>query len=1308
MKIREIQIEGFGLFNNKKIGPLEDGLVIFQGKNEAGKSTILSFIRAIFFGFSNNRKENRPSYLPIKTGPYGGRIIIEDKKGERFLFERLSYFNGKSIKKTNFKLLRLGSEPGLFDPKMIFGGITQKVYENIFAFSLKELQELDSLNEEGVKDAIYGVGFGTSFMALSRAQKFLEKGLDELFRPRGKKQKINRTISKIKKIKKELSGSGHEIEKYREMKEQIALKEKELESLENMRTQTEKDLYWHKTLREGWNDFLRFKEIERGLLEERINYQFPDDETFFKANETNEKLNDLDDQIKGLKEKRTEIEIAISKTHVKSEVIKNKQKIKEISSLKERYIFLREEIPLRTRKNEKIGRKIKEIENKIGKAFDKEELKNFKVGIHTEEKIEEYNKGLKRVNEDFLEIIKRYEIRVEDLSQLNETIKKLEKDLKEGPVELKRRLSEIDNQLKRLSRIENDLFRRKELSERINGLKNELKGLQKRFKIDVSICDIFSIDEISKGGNEILERLDSLKKELLFLKSILAQIKKDEDTHKARIKRRQERLDELNTSLPVDKDKKEELIRLCSGLKIGLPRISSIKSQKNQLEIQIDTHENRLKEGFHFQKRLLFFKYLNYLIPFLGLFALISGFSLKDSDEGIRIFLYSLLPVSIFLFLFFRKRIKKALKGLEESLRSTKRKIASLSKETDFLNSLLENIVKDAHRLSMLFGLSHEDYDEPYYSGLLNRIEEIISVLREEEKIKKEMKTLNEDLEDIILRKEETELSIRRVKEKERILEDRWKDFLKENSLDEQLKKEDFYELTKGFNLIKEKVIRLKELKKELERIDNGIKKGLEFFKRPIVTKDTKALRDLVLEIREDLIKGSQEVKERLLKAQRLKALKEEKEGLESEITDLDKKKEEISQKINKETQNWQVFLKKTGLPFFISPDIAIQYIKLIEELRKLIDEKEQEQEILKEYRAEKSSIERSLKDILSRLFADERPKVNEGIFDILENLLQREEQKITNLLILKEKLKAVDDGLKNLTQKRHSLLAQLKSTFDEFHVKDLNSLKKRYEKGKFLERLKKEQEAILIRLSSGLGVSEKEAIEIYSRTNLPEIESKINELNRQAEDIKRKIEEKHQEIGRCREVIKGFMTSDKRQELLFRKEALENELFELSRRWARLKISQIILKRAKERFERENQPKVLEIASTYFSTITNGRYERILFRAGEDEKRQKAQIFVMRRDGMLVSPQNLSQGTKEQLYLSLRFGIISTLEPEGETIPVIMDDIMVNFDPQRTRLAARAIGEFSQKRQILFFTCHPHVTDALLKEVSYVQLIDL
>ena len=40
--------------------------------------------------------------------------------------------------------------------------------------------------------------------------------------------------------------------------------------------------------------------------------------------------------------------------------------------------------------------------------------------------------------------------------------------------------------------------------------------------------------------------------------------------------------------------------------------------------------------------------------------------------------------------------------------------------------------------------------------------------------------------------------------------------------------------------------------------------------------------------------------------------------------------------------------------------------------------------------------------------------------------------------------------------------------------------------------------------------------------------------------------------------------------------------------------------------------------------------------------------------------------------------------------MPVVMDDILVNFDPERAQEACRAIGELSKDQQVLLFTCHP------------------
>ena len=97
--------------------------------------------------------------------------------------------------------------------------------------------------------------------------------------------------------------------------------------------------------------------------------------------------------------------------------------------------------------------------------------------------------------------------------------------------------------------------------------------------------------------------------------------------------------------------------------------------------------------------------------------------------------------------------------------------------------------------------------------------------------------------------------------------------------------------------------------------------------------------------------------------------------------------------------------------------------------------------------------------------------------------------------------------------------------------------------------------------------------------------------------------------------------------------------------------------------------------------------------------------LRVMPPQGEPVSPEQLSRGTQEQLYLALRLAYIQDHAAQASPLPVIMDDVLVDFDPGRARRTARILGDLSQGRygprqQILFFTCHPH-TAALLREVQ-------
>jgi uncharacterized protein YhaN len=144
------------------------------------------------------------------------------------------------------------------------------------------------------------------------------------------------------------------------------------------------------------------------------------------------------------------------------------------------------------------------------------------------------------------------------------------------------------------------------------------------------------------------------------------------------------------------------------------------------------------------------------------------------------------------------------------------------------------------------------------------------------------------------------------------------------------------------------------------------------------------------------------------------------------------------------------------------------------------------------------------------------------------------------------------------------------------------------------------------------------------------------------------------------------------------------------ARDWAVRALALELLGETRHRNDRERHPHVVQEAERYYATNTDGRYPPIMAPPGE------AQVLVEREQGAPLTSEQLSRGTAEQLYLALRFGLIEQFARNAEPLPVVMDDILVNFDPKRAERAARAIGQLASRHQVLFFTCHPRIAELL------------
>jgi uncharacterized protein YhaN len=147
--------------------------------------------------------------------------------------------------------------------------------------------------------------------------------------------------------------------------------------------------------------------------------------------------------------------------------------------------------------------------------------------------------------------------------------------------------------------------------------------------------------------------------------------------------------------------------------------------------------------------------------------------------------------------------------------------------------------------------------------------------------------------------------------------------------------------------------------------------------------------------------------------------------------------------------------------------------------------------------------------------------------------------------------------------------------------------------------------------------------------------------------------------------------------------------------RYATLRLAHAVLAAQIERFRRERQGPVLDEASRAFAGLTRGRYTGL-----DLDYNDKDQPFILPMrpgpDGKssAVPLAALSDGTADQLYLALRLAYLHHYLGANPAQPVILDDILVNFDDDRAAAALTELGRLAQRTQVIFFTHHRHLAD--------------
>jgi len=142
-------------------------------------------------------------------------------------------------------------------------------------------------------------------------------------------------------------------------------------------------------------------------------------------------------------------------------------------------------------------------------------------------------------------------------------------------------------------------------------------------------------------------------------------------------------------------------------------------------------------------------------------------------------------------------------------------------------------------------------------------------------------------------------------------------------------------------------------------------------------------------------------------------------------------------------------------------------------------------------------------------------------------------------------------------------------------------------------------------------------------------------------------------------------------------------EIREQALRYARLKLSSVVLEREVERYREQHQGPVLKRASALFPRLTLGSFRGL--RVGVEERK----VVALRDDGKELAVEGMSEGTRYQLYLALRIASLERYLERNPPLPLVLDDILIHFDDERAAAALGVLGELAERVQILFFTHH-------------------
>ncbi|MEZ6197332.1 MAG: hypothetical protein R3F20_16645 [Planctomycetota bacterium] len=277
--------------------------------------------------------------------------------------------------------------------------------------------------------------------------------------------------------------------------------------------------------------------------------------------------------------------------------------------------------------------------------------------------------------------------------------------------------------------------------------------------------------------------------------------------------------------------------------------------------------------------------------------------------------------------------------------------------------------------------------------------------------------------------------------------------------------------------------------------------------------------------------------------------------------------------------------------------------------------------------------------------------------------------------------------GLETVRREEAERLETLRATDDESRRRALDDLSRRRE----FRRALREEESRLRDLGGGLPLATLEAeAEGVDPDGLTGEHEAVRAAVESAQSEQRRLLD---ERGRLRNRQESMDGGDAAARAESERAALAARIVEEARRFRVLATSAQILRREIEAYRERNQGPVLARTGELLAIMTGSAFAGV---EAELNERNETVLLARRADGSTAHTPELSDGTRDQLFLALRLATIEHLVASGErgALPLVLDDVLVHFDDERSRAALTALADLGRHVQVLLFTHHRRIAE--------------